>query len=68
MPLLQSTLVFRLFFAMWLNPEHEVFGPKVILGTAISIVGAGAVAIDTGLILETLSIPEGLASLLRWQI
>jgi len=53
---------------MWLNPEHEVFGPKVILGTAISIVGAGAVAIDTGLILETLSIPEGLASLLRWQI
>jgi len=67
-PLMQSTLVFRFFFAMWLNPEHEIFGPKVVMGTAISIIGACAVAIDTELILEALRVPEGLASLLRWQI
>jgi drug/metabolite transporter (DMT)-like permease len=67
-PLLQSTLIFRLFFGMWLNPEHEVFGPKVILGSLVSIVGACAVAIDTATVVEMLHIPEGLASLLQWRI
>jgi hypothetical protein len=67
-PLLQSTLVFRLVFGMWLNAEHEVFGPQIITGSAISIIGACAVAIDTGLILEVIPIPGGLASILRWQI
>jgi drug/metabolite transporter (DMT)-like permease len=67
-PLTQLTLVFRLFFAMWLNPEHEVFGPKVIVGTVISMLGACAVAIDTGLILEVLRIPGRLANVLQWRI
>ncbi len=26
MPLLQMSLVFRLLFSTWLNPDHEVFG------------------------------------------
>ena len=38
-PLLQSTLIFRLLFGRWLNPEHEVFGPRVIIGTVVSIIG-----------------------------
>jgi len=67
-PLTQLTLVFRLILAMWLNPEHEVFGPKVIVGTVISMMGACAVAIDTGLILEVLGISGGLANLLQWRI
>jgi drug/metabolite transporter (DMT)-like permease len=67
-PLLQSTLIFRLFFGIWLNPEHEVFGAKVIIGSAVSIIGACAVAIDTGIVVDVLHIPEGLASLLQWQI
>src|SRR5215475_3769766 len=67
-PLLQSTLIFRLFFGMWLNPEHEVFGPRVIIGSVVSIIGACAVAIDTALVVDVLHIPEGLANLLQWQI
>lgn len=67
-PLLQLALVFRLLFSTWLNPEHEVFGPKVIIGTAISILGACAVAVDTGLILSVLNVPDGLVRLLRWQV
>jgi uncharacterized membrane protein len=31
-PLLQLSLVFRLVFSMWLNPERELFGPEVIIG------------------------------------
>jgi uncharacterized membrane protein len=67
-PLLQSTLIFRLFFGWWLNPQHEVLGPSVIIGTVVSIIGACAVAIDTAIVVNVLHIPEGLASLLQWQI
>jgi len=67
-PLLQSTLIFRLLFGRWLNPEHEVFGPSVIIGTVVSVIGACAVAIDTAIIVDVLHIPEGLARLLQWQI
>jgi drug/metabolite transporter (DMT)-like permease len=64
-PLLQLSLVFRLLFSAWVNPHHEVFGIKVILGTVISMVGACAVAIDTDLILAALRVPETLAQVLR---
>ena len=63
-PLLQLSLVFQLFLSMWLNPEHEVFGLKVILGLAISMVGACAVAVDSDLILSALSMPDTLARVL----
>ena len=68
MPLMQLALVFRIIFAMWLNPEHEVFGWKVIAGSAISILGACTVSIDTDVILHTLGVEGALAGLLRWQI
>lgn len=55
MPLLQMSLVFRSFLAMWLNPEHEVFGGQVIIGGAISIAGACTVSMDTGVILNALA-------------
>ena len=68
MPLLQLSLAFRLLFAMWLSPDHEVLGPLVIAGVAISVAGAMMVSIDTGLIVDALAIPERLARLLLWRI
>ena len=67
-PLLQLSLGFRFLFALLLNPEHEVFGFLVVLGTVVSILGACAIAIDTLVILHALSIPEPFASLLRSQL
>jgi drug/metabolite transporter (DMT)-like permease len=64
-PLLQLSLVFRLLFSLLLNPHHEVFGLVVVLGTAVSILGACAIAIDTNLILDALAIPEPVGTLLR---
>jgi hypothetical protein len=52
---------------MWLSPEHEVFGPKVVVGSVISLVGVCAVAIDTGLLLAALGLPDAVARPLRWQ-
>ncbi len=67
-PLLQLSLVFRFLFAHLLNPGHEIFGLLVVIGSAVSIVGACAIAIDTELILRLLSMPDPLASLLRSQL
>ena len=66
-PLLQLSLVFRFLFALILNPHHEVFGFLVILGTVVSIAGACAIAIDTQLIVQALTIPEPFATFLRSQ-
>jgi|AmaraimetFIIA100_FD_contig_111_635392_length_2274_multi_6_in_0_out_0_2 drug/metabolite transporter (DMT)-like permease len=67
-PLLQLSLVFRLTFSKWLNPDHEVFGPLVTAGAIISIAGACLVSIDTSVILDALGVPEFAARVLRWRI
>jgi hypothetical protein len=70
MPLLQLSLVFRLFFSAWLNPEHEIFGWRVIVGSLISLAGASAVAIDTATILHALAfaLPQEFRGVLAWRI
>jgi hypothetical protein len=40
----------------------------VLAGVAISIAGALMVAIDTGLIVEFLAVPEPLARFLLWRV
>ena len=68
MPLLQLSLAFRMLFSTWLNPNHEVVGPLVLVGVVISVTGALMVSIDTGLIVQSLAIPEPLARLLLWRV
>jgi len=68
MPILQFSLVFRLIFAMWLTPDHEVFGWLVILGVLVSITGSLMVAIDTNYLIQSLAIPDALGSLLRLRV
>jgi drug/metabolite transporter (DMT)-like permease len=68
MPILQMSLVFRLIISTWLNPDHEIFGPIVVMGAAISLIGSLTVAIDTEFILGALLVPEILGQVLRWRI
>jgi drug/metabolite transporter (DMT)-like permease len=68
MPILQLSLVFRLILSTWLNPHHEVIGWLVILGAAVSVVGAATVSIDTGVILQALAVPDDLGRILRWRV
>jgi uncharacterized membrane protein len=68
MPLLQTSLAFRLLFSAWLSPNHEIFGPLVMSGVVISIAGALIVSIDSGLILTTLHAPDALARMLLWRV
>jgi len=68
MPLLQTSLIFRMLFSTWLSPEHEVVGLLVIAGVAVSITGALLVSIDTDFILHALAVPDAIASALRWRV
>jgi drug/metabolite transporter (DMT)-like permease len=67
-PLLQLSLVFRLFLALLLNPHHEIFGFLVVIGSLVSIGGACVVSVDTNLILHALALPEPLSFYLRSQL
>jgi drug/metabolite transporter (DMT)-like permease len=67
-PLMQLSLVFRFGFANTLTPHHEVFGWHVIIGSALSILGACLVSIDTNLVLHALHLPDSIDALLSWRV
>jgi drug/metabolite transporter (DMT)-like permease len=68
MPLLQTSLAFRLIFSTWLSPNHEVFGKLVVAGAAISILGALLVSIDSASIVHALALPDPIANALLWHV
>jgi hypothetical protein len=55
--------VFRLHFARWLNPQHEVFGPEVVIATAVSFLGVVALSLS----LDVLPLPDAWRPLLDWR-
>ena len=67
-PLMQLSLIFRFGFANTLTPHHELFGWHVVIGAALSILGACLVSIDTGLIVHTLHLPASIDGILSWRV
>jgi uncharacterized membrane protein len=65
-PIMRLSLVFRLYFSAMLNPQHEVFGGRVIAGTIVSLAGAVALSVSIDGMLDALPLPAGIASLLAW--
>ena len=57
----------RYFFARILNPHHQVFGGRIILGTLSSLVGAIALATSTEFVLSLATLPDWLAAVLLWR-
>ncbi len=45
-PILGLASVWRLYFAQRMNPDHEVFGTEIILGTVISFLGVIVLALS----------------------
>ena len=65
-PVLQLHHALRLLFARLLNPHHEIFGGRMILGTALSLLGAVALSLDTEFVLARVPLPDFLAAAARW--
>ncbi len=62
-PIIALANVFRLQFARSVNPQHEVFGPEVIVATTMSFLGVVALSLS----LDVLPLPEGWRPLLDWR-
>jgi drug/metabolite transporter (DMT)-like permease len=65
-PVLQLHHALRLVFARLLNPHHEIFGGRMILGTALSLLGAVALSLDTEFLLAVVRLPQPVAAFMRW--
>jgi uncharacterized membrane protein len=65
-PIMQLHLALRIVFARLLNPQHEIFGGRMLLGTALSILGAVAISLDTELLLSLLPLPASIVAFARW--
>jgi uncharacterized membrane protein len=65
-PINRLSMLFRLYFSRWLNPEHEVFGGSVIVGTVVSLAGAVALSLSTDMLQSMVPLPDGLLAILQW--
>jgi uncharacterized membrane protein len=65
-PILQLHLVLRLAFSRVLNPHHEIFGGRMVLGTALSVLGAVALSLDVEHVLALVPLPPAIAAFARW--
>ena len=65
-PIQRLSMVFRIYFGHLLNPQHEVFGGKVYLGTAVSLIGAVALSLSTDVVLDYIALPDWAVAIARW--
>jgi drug/metabolite transporter (DMT)-like permease len=64
-PILQLSLVFRVFLSWLINREYEVLDASVILGATAAIIGSILVSMNTDFFVSALALPDGLSSALR---
>jgi uncharacterized membrane protein len=60
------SMLFRIYFSRLLNPEHEVFGGSVVIGTMVSLAGALALSLTTDAVASMLPLPAPLLAVLHW--
>jgi uncharacterized membrane protein len=65
-PINRLSILFRLYFSRLLNPQHEVFGGRVVLGTIVSLGGALMLSLSIDQVQAALPVPESVLSVLRW--
>jgi drug/metabolite transporter (DMT)-like permease len=65
-PIQRLSLVFRLYFSSIINPQHEVFGGRIIAATIVSLAGALALSVSTELVQSILPLPDWAKTFLNW--
>ena len=67
-PILQLSLVFRLFLSQLINREYEVMNKAVLIGALTAVLGSILVALDTEELTALLSLPPSLAEFLSYRL
>lgn len=65
-PIQRLSIVFRVYFGWIINPQHEIFGGRIVAGTIVSLIGAVALTASTDGIAHLLPLPPWVASWLAW--
>ena len=66
-PIQRLSVIFRLLFGWMINRDHEAFGPGVLGGMLVSLIGALALTLDTGFILSLVPLPEFVIEVAGWR-
>jgi drug/metabolite transporter (DMT)-like permease len=67
-PILQLSLVFRLFLSQLINREHEVMNTAVLIGAFTAVLGSLLVSLDTDELTRLLDLPLSLAGFLHYRL
>jgi uncharacterized membrane protein len=62
-PIMGLANVFRIHLSRWMNPAHEVFGPKILWATAFSFLGVFALTAS----MDVIPLPSAVAAFLNWK-
>jgi hypothetical protein len=65
-PINRLSILFRLYFSRLLNPQHEVFGGKVVAATIVSLAGALALSLSVDAVQAILPLPDYVTAVLDW--
>ena len=67
-PILQLSLVFRLFLSQLINREYEVMNTAVLVGALTAVLGSILVSLDTDVLTKLLDLPPSLTDFLRYRL
>jgi drug/metabolite transporter (DMT)-like permease len=67
-PILQLSLVFRLFLSQLINRDYEVMNSAVLIGAFTAVLGSILVALDTDELTTLPGLPPPLADFLRYRL
>jgi drug/metabolite transporter (DMT)-like permease len=67
-PILQLSLVFRLFLSQLINRDYEVLNAAVLIGAFTAVLGSILVSLDTNELTMLLDLPPWLADFLRYRL
>jgi len=67
-PILQLSLVFRLFLSQLINRDYEVMNTAVLIGAVTAVLGSILVSLDTNELTTLLGLPQPLGDFLRYRL
>jgi drug/metabolite transporter (DMT)-like permease len=67
-PILQLSLVFRLFLSQLINRDYEVMNSAVLIGAFTAVLGSMLVSLSTDALTGLLGLPPSIAGFLRYRL
>jgi hypothetical protein len=67
-PILQLSLVFRLFLSQLINRDHKVMNTAFLIGAFTAVPGSILVSLDTEELMTLLDLPLSLADFLHYRV